>query len=296
MAELSLVNEPNAQSVDQRPYTLYEYLYPSWNLLSIRPAADVCQPYRVLQPDSPYLPPGQYLHPHNPGLVALDLDSWVPAWYSSRDVKLAPRAPALGREHPLVTSPHRVLVDEQRICFFKPFKHGQDFVRELSAFRTLHAASIRGDLSQETRICRLHGLVRDVETGLEPSPWPRIIGMLLTPFIETEHQGILGTLHCVAMGTRASVPLRHKWATQIENTVLELHRAGCVWGDAKPLNVMVQHPEGDAWLIDFGGGYTRGWVDSNCQNSVDGDLQGVKRIAQWLQTGALTGLHCLPVD
>jgi Ser/Thr protein kinase RdoA (MazF antagonist) len=38
-----------------------------------------------------------------------------------------------------------------------------------------------------------------------------------------------------------------------------LHNKGRVWGDAKPDNVLIRE-NGDVVLIDFGGGFTLGWV------------------------------------
>ncbi|KAK3331542.1 hypothetical protein B0H66DRAFT_599016 [Apodospora peruviana] len=53
------------------------------------------------------------------------------------------------------------------------------------------------------------------------------------------------------------LPLRQKWAAQIEGTLSELHGRRIIWGDAKPGNVIIGERD-DAWLIDFGGGFTLG--------------------------------------
>jgi len=81
---------------------------------------------------------------------------------------------------------------------------------------------------------------------------------------------------------RVPLPLRKKWAAQIESTVSELHSYGIVWGDGKPGNVIIDEHD-DAWLVDFGGGYTPGWVDESLFLSVEGDLQAVKRIKEKLE-------------
>jgi Ser/Thr protein kinase RdoA (MazF antagonist) len=62
---------------------------------------------------------------------------------------------------------------------------------------------------------------------------------------------------------------KQRWATQIESTLAELHKAGVVWGDVKADNVLMDK-EDSAWIIDFGGGYTRGWVDGG----IGGDCRG----------------------
>ena len=71
--------------------------------------------------------------------------------------------------------------------------------------------------------------------------------------------------------------LKEKWAAQIEHTVAELHKNDIIWRDAKPDNVIIDN-NNDAWLIDFGGGFTPPWVDQDYYESFEGDLRAVKRI------------------
>ncbi|KAF7517122.1 hypothetical protein G7054_g13903 [Neopestalotiopsis clavispora] len=78
-----------------------------------------------------------------------------------------------------------------------------------------------------------------------------------------------------------SKELRGKWKKQIRKTVEQLHEIGVVWGDGKPCNVIIDNNQ-DAWLIDFGGGFTDGWVDEKLQNTVDGDSQAVQKITEYL--------------
>ncbi|QSS64057.1 PKc-like superfamily domain-containing protein [Histoplasma capsulatum] len=68
--------------------------------------------------------------------------------------------------------------------------------------------------------------------------------------------------------------LRKKWLDQITVTLKHLHSQGIIWGDAKAANVLIDVNE-DAYLNDFGGGYTQGWVGWENANSIDGDLQVV---------------------
>ncbi|KAG8169987.1 hypothetical protein KVR01_000732 [Diaporthe batatas] len=75
--------------------------------------------------------------------------------------------------------------------------------------------------------------------------------------------------------------IRQKVGSQIKETVEILHGIKVVWGDAKPSNVVVDL-NNDAWLIDFGGGWSEGWVDENLQNTVEGDQQAVARILEFL--------------
>lgn len=39
---------------------------------------------------------------------------------------------------------------------------------------------------------------------------------------------------------------------------------------------------GDLWLIDFGGGWTDGWVDQDKQGTMEGDDQAVRKIVEAL--------------
>jgi tRNA A-37 threonylcarbamoyl transferase component Bud32 len=64
-------------------------------------------------------------------------------------------------------------------------------------------------------------------------------------------------------------------------TVTQLHRAGIIWGDAKAENVLIAR-DSNAWITDFGGGYTRGWVDEGKAGTLEGDLQGVAKILDFL--------------
>ena len=80
-------------------------------------------------------------------------------------------------------------------------------------------------------------------------------GLLLT-YINCENR----TLACAANSPVSPLSLQHGWAEQVKSTVERLHEASISWGDAKAENVLVDVNE-NAWVIDFGGGYTEGWVE-----------------------------------
>lgn len=63
-----------------------------------------------------------------------------------------------------------------------------------------------------------------------------------------------------------------------------LHKANIIWGDVKAANVLIDVNE-NAWLIDFGGGYTRGWVEKNHMETIEGDLEGLSKIKDLLYQG-----------
>lgn len=79
---------------------------------------------------------------------------------------------------------------------------------------------------------------------------------------------------------------KRKWAEQVRRTVEDLHQIGVVWGDGKTDNVLLDVNE-DAWLIDFGGGWTQNWVDENLAGTVEGDMQAVQKIERFLAVGGL---------
>src|SRR5688500_7253848 len=71
---------------------------------------------------------------------------------------------------------------------------------------------------------------------------------------------------------QVSIVRKRKWATQIEYTMLELHKIGVVWGDVKPGNVVIDIDD-NAWLVDFGGGFTQPWMDPELAGTREGDIQ-----------------------
>ncbi|KJZ70014.1 hypothetical protein HIM_10595 [Hirsutella minnesotensis 3608] len=75
---------------------------------------------------------------------------------------------------------------------------------------------------------------------------------------------------------------RQKWIRQIREAVHALHAGGITWGDGKACNVVVDERD-DAWLIDFGGGWTNGWVDAELADTVEGDKQAIDKIGEFLK-------------
>ena len=73
-----------------------------------------------------------------------------------------------------------------------------------------------------------------------------------------------------------------KWTNQIRDAIEYLHGKELVWGDAKPSNVLI-HTDGNAVLIDFGGGATKDWVDTENYETYRGDLQGLERIISFMK-------------
>ncbi|CAK7220175.1 hypothetical protein SCUCBS95973_004069 [Sporothrix curviconia] len=132
---------------------------------------------------------------------------------------------------------------------------------------------------------------------------PRLVGLVTHP----ENQRIVGFVREWIPGKRLADVLKHekrgkplsshhkqRWAQRLRASVDALHALGLVWGDGKTGNLIVgvggadnvtgaghgeeEAPVSDLWLIDFGGGWTDGWVDSDKENTIQGDEQAVQKI------------------
>lgn len=114
------------------------------------------------------------------------------------------------------------------------------------AFRTIDEATKRGALAVDARIGRLHGLVMD-RVGLRE--WDeRAVGMLLT-YIEPRRCAY--SVLCYLADDEHSHKHLGRWTADLSDNVGSLHRAGCIWRDDKPENVLVGK-EDEGWIIDFG--------------------------------------------
>lgn len=170
--------------------------------------------------------------------------------YEPSDVTICGSSP----EEALFQRPREVITHKGGPYFFK-----RDVTqRELETYAKIKQASL-----ERSRISRLYGLVwRNSET---------IVGLLLG------HIGCESVTLRRALERHTDSQLRQQWIEQLTTTLSELHTAGIVWGDAKADNVLIDG-EKNAWIIDFGGGHTRGWVDEKLANTVEGDQQGLSRI------------------
>lgn len=137
--------------------------------------------------------------------------------------------------------------------------------RELSKYAMIHAAGFDATV----HISRLNGLVRD-DNGC-------VVGLLLT-YIDC---GDRGPLDCIDVSNPKYSGLKGKWFDQIKQTLRHLHSHGITWGDAAATNILIDIKD-DAYLVDFGGGFTPGWVEQEKSNSMEGDLQGLERIRKFL--------------
>ena len=107
-----------------------------------------------------------------------------------------------------------------------------------------------------------------------------MIGILLA-YIPHKHHNLRALLTGVDGGTiapsEATASLRQKWAMQIRGTVAGLHGLGILWRDIKTDNVLI-NDDGDAVVLDFGGGNTMGWVYHDKYGSMEGEEQGLEKM------------------
>lgn len=253
---LTLFRQIRPLDPNQR-YTLQDCLFPETLPYTLQLAGDEVVPVRRdiaahVRPVGAMLP------------ASTKLDYSMFAVYSPRDIHIPLGHTAVA----LPPLPCKVYIKGQLVSFLKLALPGDSgsILKELSAYAKIHAAQ----LGANVRISRLLGIVKDESTT-------RIVGLLLS-YIECNHT----TLLCAGKGPEHA-SLRQKWIQQITHSLRELHAHGIVWGDAKPDNILIDK-HGDAYLIDFGGGYTDGWVDKQLSNTMEGDLQGLERIVHYVST------------
>ena len=82
----------------------------------------------------------------------------------------------------------------------------------------------------------------------------------------------------------ASASNKIKWICQVRATLQRLHQSGIIWGDVKPDNVII-NTEGDAVVVDFGGGYTPRYIEPELQQTMEGDMIGLDHMAEEMGLG-----------
>ncbi|KAK3175417.1 hypothetical protein K4F52_010286 [Lecanicillium sp. MT-2017a] len=237
---------------------LSEYLFPKTFGCRLDAQDETLLP-RCIDDRGRFVPPRTYLD----GDFLDDLETWTTLYEPT-----AVRVEFSNPDHALDRMPSRVTVQDKSgckmTCYFKGFGVGLPrgpLQRELEAYKKIH-------FSEGRHLGRLLGVVHEEKTDA-------ILGMLLQ-YIDCEGKG---TLDDRLWDEHVLLELRTRWAAQVKSAVKALHDAGAVWGDAKPSNILIDQ-EDNAWLTDFEGGYTEGWVDRDKAGTVEGDLQGLERIVK----------------
>lgn len=245
---------------------LSEYFFPEEYRCRLEVENDKPFPIFMRDEETRWVPPLNDIEPE----LAQQLGQYV-KFFRPIEIEVSFEKP----DSALSETPTRVLVElddsgHKTLCFLKTFALGDHLglENELEA----HLRILKSSLARDgVRIARLRGVVAVEEDS-------QILGLLLT-YIDRRREN--GGLLFEDRLLHTPIPLRQRWARQIQETVEQLHGADLVWGDAKAENVMIDK-NNDAWLIDFGGGYTEGWVDGDKAGTVEGDLQGVARILEHL--------------
>lgn len=182
--------------------------------------------------------------------------------FQARQVQVLSDEPA----YILTEEPTRVRVQGKEL-FFKAFQDPDDSIGAHEAL-TLDKISGASFDPQEVRTSRLCGIVEDDKS--------HVSGLLLD-YIQVDD-----TLHRKVVGPESlGRDVKDKWKRQVAGTVEALHGAGIVWGDAKASNILVDIAR-DAWVTDFGGGHTEGWVDRDKAGTIEGDFQGLQAVIDFV--------------
>ncbi|KAG9664742.1 putative C6 transcription factor, partial [Aureobasidium melanogenum] len=166
---------------------------------------------------------------------------------------------------------------EGKYKFFKPRELGREkeFEREVEVLHRIREAGLAGPTH---RLPVLEGLV---VAGKQEQV---VVGILMN-FISSPKLGC----HLQSPGFKDQIDLHEKWEKQVRSTVTLLHEHGIVWGDVNPCNVAIDEAM-NAWVIDFGGRNTVGFVDDDKAETKEGDWQGVERLFRdWLTGGGVSG-------
>ncbi|KAK3896520.1 hypothetical protein C8A05DRAFT_39941 [Staphylotrichum tortipilum] len=219
--------------------------------------------------------------------ITLDSDAGIPDEYQSvpKDRLRTMGLDIETTDIPVVKASHVILVRRLQGYVWRVTVDREDLVYkslvnvfpenigdELGTYLKLRSAGI------DLKVPELRGIVQSHEG---------VIGILIG-YIPHKHHNLRALLDGVEQGTiaptEATASLRQKWATQIRRTLMGLHGLGILWLDIKTDNVLIDE-DGDAVLIDFGGGNTMGWVDHDKYGSMEGELQGLDRIMTALGVG-----------
>ncbi|KAJ5835679.1 hypothetical protein N7447_001705 [Penicillium robsamsonii] len=162
--------------------------------------------------------------------------------------------------------PHKVFIRQPQPSLFN-ILYGDDMsitIREILTYSKIRMAKFDPPILTS----QLEGLVQDNDGY--------VMGLVLS-YISCDG----ATLNCIDGHDPKFSELRQKWADQISHTIKHLHSYNIIWGDTKAANVLIDANE-DAYLIDFGGGYTKGWAEKEKSNSTEGDLQRLENIKRYL--------------
>ncbi|KAL6808440.1 hypothetical protein V8C40DRAFT_278838 [Trichoderma camerunense] len=220
--------------------TLKEYPYPEFFIFILDIIDEKLQPRLMPTEESPYWPSSVRFDDD----FLDDLETWT-SFYDPANIVISHRIP----EDALFKAPRKVLIDK-----------GQT---ELKTYKKIHEA----DLDSRVNVYRLYDIMMD--------DCDFILGLLLT-YVDCGDRPLSARVHPEEPDDPTPAT-REQWMGQLETALSALHENRIVWGDVKAANILIDENE-DAWLVDFGGGYTEGWVDKEVAGTVIGDFTGMTRL------------------
>ncbi|KAH7270866.1 uncharacterized protein BKA55DRAFT_497767 [Fusarium redolens] len=255
---VELAPPPECQPKDIK-ITLHEHQVPEFFVFELDIIDEKLCPRRVAAETSPV----------RPSFVTFDddflddLETWT-TFYDPAGIVLSFEDP----EDALFKPPNKVLIDNcQTECFFKPCNSGVQMKRELKTYKMIHATGLDSQLN----LCHLYGVVMDEHDF--------ILGVLLT---HIDNRGCpLSTKIAPEEPDDPPPEVRERWMGQIDAAVSGLHEAGIIWGDVKAENALIDQDD-NAWVTDFGGGYTKGWVDKEVAETMKGDRMGMAKLREFI--------------
>lgn len=232
-----------------------EYLYSAFFVFILDRIDEKLQPRLVPTEESPYW--SSFVRFDDDLLD--DLETWT-SLYDPANIVISHKAP----KDALFKASKKVLIDNgQTLCFFKRCYGSIQVTQELTTYKKIHEAVLDARLN----VCRLYGIVMD--------DCDFILGLLFT-HVDCGSRLLSARGHPEEPDDLTPA-VRVRWMGQLETALSALHENSIVWGDVKAANVLI-HKNEDAWLIDFGGGYTEGWVDKDVAGTVVGDFTGMTRL------------------
>lgn len=194
----------------------------------------------------------------------------------------SPPRPSIIRSFPLE-------LDEE-VCEVRKFALSEITVLDTIIEQSFFKVSVSGKtllckMEREDELAREMGCLHKVSRLNDPAiRAPRLEGLgewneensrVLMTYIEGKY-----TLSRIPIGTQPRIV--SEWIRQVRQTVEALHRNDIIWGDVKPENVLIDRDE-NAWVLDFGGGWTDGWVSERLHDTKEGDLEGLNNIISKLE-------------
>jgi serine/threonine protein kinase len=193
--------------------------------------------------------------------------------------------------------PHHMVSDIQVITLLYPYVY-KIIVKGQTMVAKLGRSSAHDSITDEIK--KLYAVQTSAQGALARVPQlkgfvssPKGVVGFLTNYIASLCYNLEYLLVC-ARATGSTVPKnkdapslpaitiskarKEKWTSQIQETLQSLHSRNVIWGDAKLANILIDEVTDDAWIVDFGGGHTVGWIERDLHGSKAGDLQALVRI------------------